>query len=104
MEVRHRLESAGKGPGLRPHGLVLRPKPDFTAAVLPRLASRPGDPQGLASVPLADRSLAAVAAAGRRPLVDVVGGSADSVLLGQPRPDRAAAARHVVDQLDLPYL
>src|ERR1700733_6295848 len=104
MEVRHRLESAGKGPDLRPHGLVLRPKPNVAAAVLPRLARRPGDPPGLTSVPVAYRSLAAAAATGRRALVDVMEGSADSVLLGQPRPDRATAARDVVHQLDMPHL
>ena len=47
--------------------------------------------------------LAVRAGCHRRPLVVVDRGRADRVLLGQPGPDRAAAPRHLVDQLDLPH-
>ena len=43
-------------------------------------------------------------AAYRRPVGDVLAGRADRLLLGQPGPRRAAAPRHLGDQLDLPHV
>ena len=59
LAVRHRLEGADQGPGLRPHRLAVRHQPHLAGEVLPGLARRRRHRQDLPAVPLAGGGLAA---------------------------------------------
>ena len=96
---------AGQGPaGTRTSAGCSTPSRPTQEQVRPRPARRPrtscgstGCSRGWSLVSLL------LPAADRRPVDDVLAGRADRVLLGQPGAGRAAAPRHLVDQLDLPH-
>ena len=103
VALRGRLEGADQGPGVRAHRLAVRPRTDLAGEVLARPAGRPATSSAwIALFP----ALVAVSLL----LPALIGGlwrhvlarRADRLLLGQPGPRRAAAPRHLVDQLDLP--
>ena len=92
-----------QGPVLRAHGLAVPPRAVQPGALRAGPAGRQGHPAGRPAVPAAGGARRrARPAAGRRPGHLVLAGRADRVLLGRPGPHRAAAPRHLVDQLGLP--
>ena len=73
VAVRQRLEGAGQGPGLRAHGLAVRPQPHLAGEVLPRPAGRPTMRRISRPFPLLVAVSLLAPGADRRPVVDVPG-------------------------------
>ena len=82
VAVRRRLEGTDQGPGLGAHRLDVRRQSHLAAEVLPRPAGRQEDRQDLQALPGPGRRHAARPGADRRPVVLVLAGRADRVLLG----------------------